>query len=31
MTEAGYSLYLLKEILGGATGDVVETLDSNLR
>ena len=27
----GYSLYLLKEVLGGATGDVVETLDSNLR
>ena len=27
----GYSLYLLKEILGGALGDAVETLESNLR
>ena len=27
----GYSLYLLKELLGGGAGDVVETLDSNIR
>ncbi len=27
----GYSLYLLKEILGGDAGDAVETLESNLR
>ena len=27
----GYSLYLLREILGGASGDAVETLGSNLR
>ena len=27
----GYSLYLLKEILGGGAGDVYESLDSNLR
>lgn len=27
----GYSLYLLKEILGGGAGDVVESLESELR
>ncbi len=27
----GYSLYLLKEILGGEAGDVYESLESNLR
>ena len=26
----GYSLYLLKEILGGGVGSVVESLESNL-
>ena len=28
---AGYSLYLLKEILGGGAGDVIDSLESNLR
>ncbi len=27
----GYSLYLLKEILGGGAGDVLESLGSNVR
>ena len=27
----GYSLYLLKEILGGGAGDVIESLKSELR
>ena len=27
----GYSLYLIKEILGGGVGDVVESLESNIR
>ncbi len=27
----GYSLYLLKEILGGGAGDVIDSLESNLR
>ncbi len=27
---AGYSLYLLKEILGGGAGDVIDSLESNL-
>ncbi len=27
----GYSLYLMKEILGGGAGDVLEALESNVR
>ena len=27
----GYSLYLLKEILGGGAGDILESLGSNVR
>ena len=27
----GYSLYLLKEILGGGASDVIDSLESNLR